>query len=189
MDIGYMPSAADESLRAIHPIEQWASCADFDRQGIFARRALDLLPDREGVIFEATARGLRMLGQTEADLAGPVRLLREVFGAGLKLSPPHVRLAYADGWQQPIMGFRVTARAGCMARVRHSLEQRGAQIADVELGTAAGVIRGKAPLLDLMGYARTLRRLSDDSGHIALWLSHYEPLWSYASETMACYTE
>lgn len=45
------------------------------------------------------------------------------------------------------------------------------------------------PAEAIRAYTRTLRRLSNDSGHIALWLSHYEPLWSYASETMACYAE
>jgi hypothetical protein len=179
----------DEAVHAIYPIEQWASCVDFDRQGVFAWRALDLVPDYEGVIFQATAKGLLMLGQTEADLVDPGQLLRGIFGVGLNLSSPHVRLAYADGWQEPIMGFRVATQPGCMAQVRYSLEKRGARISDVEIGRVAGVIRGTAPLLDLIGYTRTLRRLSNDSGHIALWLSHYEPLWSYASETMACYAE
>lgn len=184
-----MPFNISESLRAAYPIEQSASCADFERQEVFARHAQDLLPDYDGVLFKATRSGLLMLGQTEADLAAPGRLLRELFGKRLNLSPPHVWLAYADGWQQPIMGFRVATQVSDLTQVRRSLERRGARISHVELGRSTGVIRGQAPLIDLIGYTRTLSRESHDTGEISVWLSHHEPLWSYTSETMACYAE
>lgn len=165
------------------------SCAGFDRQYRFARRALDLLPDDEEAVFEATHRGLLMSGLTEADFVRPSALLREMFGTALRFSAPRVRLNYDAGWQQPIMGFRVAVTVSGMAPVRRSLEMRGAAIHDIEVRPETAVIRGEAALIDLIGYPRALGRLSRDSAHAIFWLSHYVPLWSYVTETMACHAD
>lgn len=171
------------------PVEQLVTRSGGGRQFAFARKACDLLPKSEETRFEASDRGLLMLGQTESDLDAPRRFLREVFGDQVRFAVPRVRLVYADGWQQPIMGFRVETSPSHLKEVECSLEKRAAEIADVEVMARAGVIRGCAPLVDLIGYRRTLHRLSEGTAHATLWLSHYEPLWSYANETMACYVE
>lgn len=174
-------------MNEAYPIEQWVTNAGGGSQAAFARKALDVLPWSEETLFEASTQGLLMLGQTEEDLTVPRRILRDVFGAQLRFSAPHVRLVYADGWQQPIMGFRVEAKPAYLEQVERSLERRAAQIADVERQSRAGVIRGSAPLAGMIGYRRSLDRISAGTGHATLWLSHYEPLWSYSSETMACF--
>lgn len=169
------------------PIEQLVTIAGTGRQLAFAHKACDLLPASEETRFEVSGRGLLMLGQAEADLDAPRQFLRDVFGDRVRFAVPRVRLVYADGWQQPIMGFRVEASPSHLKQVECSLEKREAEIADVEVVAHTGVIRGRAPLVDLIGYPRTLNRLSAGTAHATLWLSHYEPLWSYSNETMACY--
>lgn len=171
------------------PIEQLATRVGGGRLIAFARMARDLLPDDEATRFAASNKGLVMLGQTEEDLVAPRRFLRDVFGDRVRFSVPRVRLIYADGWQQPIMGFRVETSPSHLKKVEQSLAIRAAEISDVEVQRRAGVIRGSAPLVDMIGYPRSLRRLSDGTAHATLWLSHYEPLWSYSSETMACFAE
>lgn len=171
----------------IFPIEQLVTIAGAGRQFAFAHKACDLLPKSEETRFEASGRGLLMLGQTESDLNAPRQFLRDAFGGRVRFAVPRVRLVYADGWQQPIMGFRVETSPSHLKKVESSLEKRAAEIADVEIKACAGVIRGSAPLVDLIGYPRTLHRLSAGTARATLWLSHYEPLWSYSNETMACY--
>lgn len=171
------------------PIEQLVTSAGSGLQIAFARKAIGLLPESTETRFEISNKGLLMLGQTENDLEVPRQFLREVFGGQVRFATPRVRLVYADGWQQPIMGFRVEASPSHLKKVESSLEKRAAEIADVEIMPRAGVIRGRAPLVDLISYPRTLQRLSAGTAHATLWLSHYEPLWSYSTETMACYAE
>lgn len=174
-------------MNPAYPIEQIATGAVPGPQLAFARKARELLPDGGDFALEATRDGLLILGRTEADLAEPRRLLRDAFGADVRFSTPGVRLLYADGWQQPIMGFRVVAAPADVRPIEACLARRAAEISDVEVRPDSGVIRGQAPLATLLGYPRALRRLSGGTAHATLWLCHYRPLWSYSSETMACY--
>ncbi len=170
-------------MNPVYPIEQLATGTPPD----FVRRAYELLAGSDEIAVEAAHDGLRLLAHAEPDLDAPRRRLRDVFGDAVRFAPPDVRLLYAGGWQQPIMGFRIVADPLQFRQVEASLARRAAEIADVELRPGSGVIRGQAPLAALLGYPRTLRRLGGDAAHATLWLSHYRPLWSYASETMACY--
>lgn len=172
-----------------YPIEQLATCAGGGLQLSFARKASDLLPRNDETCFEISNKGLLILGATEDALTSPREILRDAFGTGVRFSTPRVRLVYEDGWQQPIMGFRVEAEAAHLKEIERSLKMRSAEISDMELQTRIGIIRGQAPLVGLIGYPRSLRRLSDGRAHAAFWLSHYDPLWSYANETMACFSD
>lgn len=175
---------------AAYPLEQLATCAGNGPQATFARQAISLLPRREETLFDASNRGLLMLAQSEDDLSAPRQILRDTFGKHMRFTAPHVRLLYdVGGWQQPIMGFRIVALAALLERVETDLRRRDAAFDDIELSKQRGVIRGHAPLAALLGYPHTLRRLGDGAIDATFWLSHYEPLWSYASETMACYAD
>lgn len=173
----------------MYPLEQMVTCSKYRAQRVFAKKAFELLPEYEDTVFEPTCDGLRMFALTEADLIKPRAFLVEVFGSAVKFAAPHIRLAYADGWQEPIMGFRIATESSYVEPIRKSLTVRGASISDIERRVPTSVIRGQAPLLDLLGFARTLRDLSKESAEAVLWLSHYQPLWSYSSETMACYRD
>jgi len=173
----------------LYPLEQLVTCPKYRTQRIFANKAIDLLPEYEDTVFEATRDGLRILVMTEADLLKPRTFLMEMFGPEVRFATPHIRLAYADGWQEPIMGFRIATEPSYVEPIRKSLSARGASISDIEKRQPTSVIRGEAPLLDLLGFSRTLRKLSRESAEAVVWLSHYQPLWSYSNETMACYQE
>jgi len=85
------------------------------------------------------------------------------------------------------MGFRIATEPSYVEPIRKGLSFRGANISDIEKRVPTSVIRGEAPLIELIGISRTLRQLSNESTQAVLWLSHYQPLWSYSTETMACY--
>lgn len=171
-----------------YPIEQLVTWTGRGSQMAFAKRAFDLLPRRDEVLLEISAKGLTILAQTEEDLIQPAEFLTDVFGQSVRFSIPHVRLLYDDGWLQPIMGFRIEVQpVSSLRQVKHSLSTRSAEISNIELQTSAGVIRGEAPLVGLIGYPGSLQRLSKGKARATLWLSHYEPIWSYTNETMACY--
>lgn len=182
-----MPPIAMRQNHAAHPVEQLAASTDPGALGAFVRRAGELLSGNDGIAYEPARDGLLILAQAEDELDDPRRVLRDAFGSGVRFGAPSVRLRYADGWQQPIMGFRVAATAADLPRIESGLAQRGAKIADIERRNDDAVVRGQAPLARLLGYPRALRRLSAGRAHATFWLSHYEPLWSYSSETMACY--
>ena len=172
----------------MYPLEQLVTRPKYGTQRVFAKKAVDLLPEYEDIGFELTRNGLLMRGMTESDLAKPREFLMGVFGCAVRFSAPHIRLAYADGWQEPIMGFRIATEPSYVEPIRKGLAIiRGASISDIEKRVPTSVIRGEAPLIDLIGISRTLRQLSNESTQAVLWLSHYQPLWSYSTETMACY--
>ncbi len=173
----------------LYPLEQLVTCPKYRTQRIFVKKAIDLLPEYKDTVFEATRDGLRILVMTEADLLKPRTFLMEMFGPEVRFATPHIRLAYADGWQEPIMGFRIATEPSYVEPIRKSLSAHGASISDIEKRQPTSVIRGEAPLLDLLGFSRTLRKLSRESAEAVVWLSHYQPLWSYSNETMACYQE
>lgn len=176
-------------MKDTYPIEQLATGTGGGLQIAFARKARDLLPKNDETCFEISNKGLLILGATEDALTRPREILRDTFGAGVRFAAPRVRLVYADGWQQPIMGFRVEAETAHLKEIEHGLKMRSAEISDVELQTRIGIIRGHAPLVGLIGYPRSLHRLSGGRAHAAFWLSHYDPLWSYTNETMACFSD
>jgi predicted deacylase len=174
-------------MNAEYPLEQLAMCADGTPQRRFARKAGELLRENEDIVLKITDEGLRIFARLEADLAAQRELLRDAFGASVQFSAPVVRHLLSDDCRHPIMGFRIVTGRAEVKTVEDSLKRRRAAISDIEIQTQGAVIRGQAPLATLMGYPRTLRRLSGGSAHATLWLSHYEPLWTYSRETMACY--
>lgn len=176
-------------MNACFPIEQLVTCTDASQRSQFFPHARSLLAGVDGVSLEPARHGLLLLAQSETVLDEAGRILRDAFGDTLRFSASEVRLHHEDGWQQPIMGFRIVAAPPDVGPISGSLARRSARIDDVEVRSGSGVIRGQAPLTRLLGYPRTLSRLSSGTAHATFWLSHYQPLWSYSSETMACYSE
>jgi translation elongation factor EF-G len=178
-----------KKMSAVHPIEQLVTCRGSGSRIAFNRKVCQLLADNEDIVLEAAREGVTILAQSEIDLIAPQRTLRAAFGSAVRFSPPTVRLLYEDGWQQPVMGFRIATPSAHLPQVERSLTRRSAAVFDIEARDGSAVVRGQAALATLLGYPRILRRLTRGTGHATLWLSHFEPLWSYSSETMACYQE
>ncbi|MGE5386386.1 MAG: hypothetical protein ACM3SV_10940 [Betaproteobacteria bacterium] len=177
-------------MSAIHPIGQRVTCLEDPEGADFVRKVRELLVGNEDIALEAASNEeLIILAQSEIDLAGPRGLLRAVFGDAIQFSAPAARLLYSDGWQQPIMGFRIAAPSSILRLIETSLALRGASITDVEVRDSGAVLRGQGPQAALIGYPRILSRLSRGSAHAAFWLSGYQPLWSYSNETATCYQE
>jgi predicted membrane GTPase involved in stress response len=142
----------------------------------FARHALQLLPEEQGVEVEATHRGLILRGETESALEGPVEILQEYFGSQIRVSAPAVRYHRGTCVEEPHMSVRVKCSPNHFAAVKVDLASRGAIIVDDELTSAFGVIRVTAPLARLLGYARDLAALTHGTAHLVMWLSHYAPI-------------
>lgn len=174
-------------MNAEYPLEQWVTCTDGTPQRRFARKAGELLRGNEDIALQVTDEGLRLFARLETALAAQREILCDAFGATLRFSAPEVRHLPTDDCQHPIMGFRIVTGHADVKSIEDSLRRRLAAISDIEFQPSGAVIRGEAPLATLMDYPRTLGRLSSGSAHATMWLSRYEPLWSYSRETMACF--
>lgn len=173
----------------IFPIEQRVTWPSAGAPLALARDARAWLPVKPETRYEVSEAGLRMLGQSEGDLVEPREILQALYGERVRFAPVQVRLIFAGGWFQPIMGFRIEADAAYLSPVTRALEQRAARVSDIEWRPRRSILRGEAPLSGLIGYPCSLKRLSGGTAHATLWLSHYEPIWAYSPETMACYAE
>src|SRR5687768_14757090 len=85
------------------PIEQLLRREGMPFQFAFATEAKELVPQREDFLLNPSHKGLRVLARNEEALAAPVELLRELYGSGLQVEPPKVRLMGTVQVQEPIM--------------------------------------------------------------------------------------
>ena len=156
------------------PIEQVATTSQTRFQSGFARMAMYLLPRLEDVTYEPTSIGLRILGTDETALSVPAEILVEIYGEGIRLTKPRVRMIRdAEGTKEPIMNIRISAPLSAQEMVLHDLEDRGTLIQEVEQQLEAVVIRGQAPLRTLLGYQQVLGSMTANTAHLWVWLSHY----------------
>jgi hypothetical protein len=160
-------------MRPEFPIECRCSHRGEPSQLPFAQRAMQMLPQGPGILFEPTAQGLRVIAETEMDLERPIEILRDVFGEKLHVHPPAVRYRDDKPQQEPHMGLRVMAGPGHFEALKQDLVNRGATIMDAEQTKHFSVVRASAPLKDLFGYHATVAQLTGGRGHLVMWLSHY----------------
>ncbi|HMN47136.1 MAG TPA: hypothetical protein PKE27_21340 [Povalibacter sp.] len=166
-------------MSARFPIERSCTHQAERFQLAFARRALELMPRDEATAFRSGADGLTIAAETEMALQRPVRLLEEVYGAAVRISPPKVRYRgcrQSDRIEQPIMGLRILCAPVNFEPIREDLRRRGASILDAEVNRRFGIVRACAPLAQLLGYPDALDRITGGRDHLVMWLSHYERL-------------
>jgi hypothetical protein len=159
-----------------YPIEQLARNTSTRFQIGFARMTMHLLPRFEEAALEPSERGLKILATNEAALAQPGEVIRQIHAEHVMLEAPQVRLLYGETVQEPIMWVRAGAARAYTEAVVHDLLTRGAEIVEVDWMAALPVVRARAPLRQLLGYAQALAALSQDTAELRTWLSHYAPV-------------
>jgi hypothetical protein len=159
-----------------YPIEQLARSTSTRFQVGFARMTMHLLPHFEEVVLEPSEHGLRILATTEAALAPPGEVIRQLHPNDVEIGEPQVRLLYRDSVQEPVMWVRAGIGHGYTEDVIQDLVSRGAEIEEVDWTAPHAVVRARAPLRQLLGYSRALAALSHHTAELRMWLSHYEPV-------------
>lgn len=159
-----------------YPLERLCTHLDEPFQLAFARRAQQLFEDRDDVGLVASHQGLAIRGETEEAIDAAVEVLKDFYGAHLRLGPPTIR--YHDGvtLEQPWMGLRVRCQAKDLEPVKLDLISRGATIESCEPDLGQYAIQGCGPLARLIGYRSALEKRTSGSAHSVMWLSHYAPV-------------
>lgn len=156
-----------------YPLERTCSHLNEPLQLNFARRAMEILPQREDGSAEATHEGLVLRAETETAFEIPVEVLKDVYGDQVRIGSPTVRYHRSPQLEEPHMGVRVLCASPYFTAVKADLVSRGAHILDAEVTPQFGVVRATAPLARLLGYARVVADLSAGSAREVMWLSHY----------------
>lgn len=159
-----------------YPLEQLARSTSTRFQIGFARMTMHLLPEFDDVVPEPSEQGLKLLAFNEEALAPARDVIRQIHPDDVMIEEPQVRLLYGDVVQEPIMWVRACSMRSFTEAVIHDLIRRGAEIEEVDWGAALPVVRARAPLRQLLGYAQGLAALSADTAELHTWLSHYAPL-------------
>jgi hypothetical protein len=164
-------------MRAEFPVEQLASHAGHPFQQGFARQASRLIPPTEAHDLQTVPAGLLIQARDEDALAGPVAILRDIYGSLLHLAPPRPRLLWLEGrWCEPIMMVRARLRHIYLEGVRRDLLARGALMLEEDDQPDGMVLRAKAPLERLLGYGPEFSALTGASCDYWMWLDCYRPM-------------
>ena len=142
-------------------------------QTAFIQRAKWLLRTLDDCLLEEFRNGLTLLARNEEALEAPVWVLREAFGAVLEWSPLQVRLIGAPP-QAPIMHVRVNVPASREEPAKQVLRRRSVPILEESRGGTRCLLRGEAPLANLLGLGSDLKSVT--LGRSLLWtsLARYE---------------
>jgi hypothetical protein len=141
----------------------------------FAEHALELLPHRKDLAYEAGSGGLLIYAETESALERPLSIRTEIYGESLDIDPPTIRYRISEVMEEPHMAVRVLCAAKHFATLKHDFVARGASILDEEVRPPVGVIRATAPLRKLIGYSQWLAEHTSGSAREVMWLAHYAP--------------
>lgn len=163
-------------MHSEYPIEQLARSARTRFQIGFARMAMQLMPEMEGVLLEATKHGLVIMGRDELALAQPVAALQRMYPGEVELGEPRVRLLYDGGLREPVMWLRASLERDYCEPAVQELVAREAEMEEVDWLSPRPVVRARAPLRTLIGYPQTLAELSENTAEVRTWLSHYAPV-------------
>jgi hypothetical protein len=155
------------------PIQQTLRRTDTRFQLGFATEAKERILARDGLVLSASREGLQVLARNEEDLAGPVKRLRELYGAALEVGPPTVRLIKGVQVQEPVMHVRISLYADFRGAVKSALLKRGATLCEEYVRSTYCILRWEAPLADLLGLSEELARLSAGNAKHWVALSHY----------------
>lgn len=142
----------------------------------FARKAMEVLRPGKELVLEPSHRGLTLLAETEMALEQPIATLRDVYGNDVRVGPITVRYHQGQQVEEPHMGLRIRCQPRHFNALRGDLLVRGASLADAEVNRLFGVLRATAPLSALVGYPAHIRRVTDETAQLVMWLSHYEPV-------------
>lgn len=159
-----------------YPIETLARTRGADSQMEFARAAKRMLRDTDDVLFEPLDHGLAIFAANEDALEEPVRLLEEVYADDVEVRRPMVRYIPGEPVQQPMMYVRVRARREHAGAVMQKLRFRGVSIIEEAFRRREVVVRGEAPLANLIGLPTELTDLTEGTASHLIRLTHYAPV-------------
>lgn len=155
------------------PIEQLVRHADTRFQLGFATEAKSRMPEHEEFLLSPCEKGLRVLARNEDGLALPLEVLRQAYGRGLEISPPAVRLIRGAQVQEPVMHVRISLQSRFPDAVKQALLARGVAPEEQYVHGRHAVLRYEAPLARLLGLSAELSRLTANTAHHWIVLSHY----------------
>jgi len=162
---------------AAFPVQQVVRSRVHAFQLAFANEAAARLGDpAKDLLYEPCYKGLRLLGATETDLAGPVRALGHWYGADVQIEPPQVRYQLGDVIREPVMVVVVRTPRRLATEVRKDLLRRDAEIGEISFHRGTCIVRAQATQAELLGYAYWLEALTEGQGKVIMWLSHYAPV-------------
>ena len=158
------------------PLEAVARKRAAQSQAEFVRRAALVVRSTEDVRVHASEDGLRILAANEDSLAGSVAALRRLYADSVDISPPSVRVIEGKPMREPVMTVRISTRRDYTADVRQELQRRGAKILEECSGSRLFIVRGVAPMTELLGLPAALAALTRGSAVHWIRLSHYAPV-------------
>jgi predicted membrane GTPase involved in stress response len=158
------------------PIELLAKSSRTRFQAGFAKMTTFLLPDLDGVLFEPTSEGLRIMAANEAALELPVKLLRDIHGDDLELGTPRARLICGDDVREPVMSLHAIVASEHVEAVLGDLTRRGALVQEADRRESQCVLRAQARLAVLLGYQKDLAAMTNGTAALSMQLSHYEAI-------------
>jgi len=159
-----------------YPLETLARKRGTRSQRDFAIEAKRLLCDTDDVLFEPLDRGLAIFAANEDALEDPVRILEEAYAGGVEVRRPVVRVLPGSPVQEPVMYVRVRARREHAGAVLQELRLRGVKIVEEAIRRREVVVRGEAPLANLLGLPTELGELTDGSASHLIRLTRYAPV-------------
>ena len=155
------------------PIEQVVRRTDTRFQLGFATEARERLHESREFALQSSKNGLVVLGRNEEALEPPVRMLRDLYGDRLDVDRPRVRLIGGVQVKEPIMHVRISLQARFLDAVGRAMLGRGALPAEEYARGQHCVLRYEAPLVDLLGLADELERITAGTARHWTALSHY----------------
>jgi hypothetical protein len=159
-----------------YPLETLARKRRTLSQMEFALEAKRILRDTDDVLFEPLDHGLAIFAANEDALEDPVRILEEIYADEVEVRRPVVRYLPGEPVQQPMMYVRVRTRREHAGAVVQKLRFRGVKIVEEAFRRREVVVRGEAPLANLMGLPAELIDLTEGTASHLIRLTHYAPV-------------
>jgi Elongation factor G C-terminus len=158
-----------------YPLQQHARHRAETVQPAFVHRAKLMLRKPDDCLLKESQCGLTLLARNEEALAGPISVLRQVFGAALQLSPLQVRLTGVPP-HEPIMDVRINVPSSRIEPVKRVLRRRSIAILEESRGGTRCLLQGEAPLTQLLGLGVDLKHVTLGSSLLWTTLARYEPV-------------
>jgi hypothetical protein len=159
-----------------YPIETLARKRETNAQMEFALEAKRILLDTDEVLFEPLDRGLAIFAANEDALEDPVRILGKIYADSVEVRRPVVRFIPGEPAQQPMMYVRIRTRREHAGAVMQELRFRGVRIVEEAFRGREVVVRGEAPLTNLIGLPKELIGLTEGTASHLIRLTHYAPV-------------
>ncbi len=158
-----------------YPLETLARLRRADSQLRFATEAKALLRDDDEHYYEPLEHGLAIFAAHEEALSESAVLLHEAYGDFVEIRRPRVRMIPGSPPQQPVMAIRVRLPRRFAGQALQRLRLRGVAIVEECYRARELIVRGEAPLADLLGIGGELVDASEGTAEYWVRLSRYAP--------------